>query len=284
MIRQIPTIVDAHVHLWDPARLRYVWLNDLPPLRRPMLPADFAFAIGPSDVRKLVFVESGCDPSQNLEEVDWINSLAKMETRLKGIVAHAPLERGRAVRGDLESLARHSLVKGVRRNLQAETDDFLKQPGLIEGLNLLPEFGFTFDLCVRADQLPMVNEMVRGTPQVIFVLDHFGKPAVRTKSFEPWASHLRALAQSPNVVCKISGLTTEAHWPDWRPADFAPYFDHAIACFGAHRILFGSDWPVATLATSYNRWVETVLELLPNADERDLVQIFRTNAERIYRV
>jgi L-fuconolactonase len=194
------------------------------------------------------------------------------------------LERGEAVREDLEILSRHPLVKGVRRNLQGEPVDFLKQPGFIEGLKILPEFEFTFDLCVRAYQLPAATQLVRSLPQVTFVLDHFGKPSVRDNSFEPWASHLRALAEAPNVVCKISGLTTEANWTDWRPEDLAPYFNHTMACFGPQRLMFGSDWPVATLATSYDRWIETVLKLVPNINEPELAQLFQTNAERIYRV
>jgi len=188
-------------------------------------------------------------------------------------------------------------------------------------------------LCIRADQLPRAAELVQRVPEVTFVLDHFGKPEVRNKSLEPWARDLRAFAEAPNAVCKMSGLTTEADWRRWQPADLKPYFDHALACFGPDRVLFGSDWPVATLATSYQRWVETVEGLLPFSNERilqltperghscpqqpsptdtpptyfqaalpigaaadrnvrapvrlkeqDWVQLFRTNAERIYRV
>jgi L-fuconolactonase len=284
MNRKVPDIVDAHVHLWNPERFRYAWLDDLPALRRPMLPADFAAASADANVGKFIFVECGRDPLQSLAEVDWISSLAAAVPRLKGIVAHASLERGKGARGELELLAAYPLVKGVRRNLQAETGEFLKQAAFIEGLKLLPEFGFSFDLCVRAEQLPAATELVRSVPQVTFVLDHLGKPPVGRKSFEPWARHLRALAGAPNVVCKISGLATEANWVDWRRADVEPYFDHALACFGLPRVLFGSDWPVANLATTYDRWMDTVLELVPNANERERMQLFQTNAERIYRV
>jgi L-fuconolactonase len=284
MSRHVPIIVDAHVHLWNPERFRYAWLDDLPALRRPMLLAELSKASQSATVSKFIFVECGCESSQSLEEVDWANGLADTDPRLKGIIAHAALERGKVVREDLEILSRHPLVKGVRRNLQGEPVDFLKQPGLIEGLKILPEFGFTFDLCVRADQLSTVIQLVRSVPNVTFILDHFGKPAVRDSAYEPWARDLGALAEAPNVFCKISGLTTEARWTDWQPADLAPYFNHALACFGADRVIFGSDWPVAALATSYDRWVETVLELVPNASERERSQLFQTNAERIYRV
>jgi L-fuconolactonase len=277
-------IVDSHVHLWNPEQLRYSWLDDLPFLNRPLLPADLTTASASSHVDKLIFVESGCDPSKNLAEADWVVDLAKTESKLKGIIAHAPLERGPAVRTELESLARHPLVKGVRRNFQSETAEFFQRHELLEGLQLLPKFVFTFDICVRAEQLPAVNELVRSLPDVTFILDHFGKPSVREKHFASWARDLRTLSESPNIVCKISGLATEADWTAWQPADLAPYFDHALACFGWSRVLFGSDWPVATLATTYGRWVETVLKLIPRATPLERMQLFQTNAERIYRV
>src|SRR5258706_9678937 len=116
------SIVDSHVHLWNPAQLRYSWLDGLPALNRAFLPADFASASKKTNVSKLVFVESGCESTQSLAEVDWVAGLAKAEPRLKGIVAHAPLEKGKAVHAELKALARRPLVKGVRRLLQGEDD------------------------------------------------------------------------------------------------------------------------------------------------------------------
>jgi L-fuconolactonase len=121
-------------------------------------------------------------------------------------------------------------------------------------------------------------------PQVTFVLDHFGKPGVRDRKVQPWADDLKVFAALPNTVCKISGLTTEADWEHWRADDLKFYFDHALACFGFGRLLFGSDWPVATLATHYSQWVETVQGFFSSATEVELTQLFQTNAERIYRV
>lgn len=278
------SIVDAHVHLWDPQRFRYPWLEGLPSLNRAFAPEELIAANISNNIGKFIFVECGCEPSQSLMEVDWISTMAQSESSLKGIVAHMTLERGKAVLPELEGLSVRPLVKGVRRNLQGEPNDFLKQASLIEGLKLLPQFGFTFDLCIRSDQLPAAHELVQRVPEVTFVLDHLGKPPVRNRGFAPWARNLRDLAMAPNVVCKISGLTTEADWKDWKIADLEPYSDHALACFGLPRILFGSDWPVATLATSYERWIETVLNLIPFANDRERAQLFQTNAERIYRV
>ena len=284
MTRNAPAFVDTHVHLWDIQLLRYPWLADPTTLNRPILLEDFSTAVSAIAPSKFIFVECGCDPTQSVTEVEWITSIAINEPRLKGIVAHAPLERGRNARKHLELLARNRLVKGVRRNLQSESDDFLSQSGFIEGINLLAEFDFPFDLCVRASQLGAVTELVRNAPCVTFVLDHFGKPDVRRGGFKSWSRALHPLADCQNVVCKISGLTTEADWTNWRTDELQPFFNHAFDCFGPNRVLFGSDWPIATLATSYERWMDSVLELAPCANEREWTQLFQTNAERIYRV
>lgn len=279
-----PAIVDSHVHLWHPALLRYPWLNSVPALNRPFLPTDYAAATAAQNVHKIIFVECGGEPAQNLAEVNWVLELSRNESRLKGIVAHASLEKGSSIRGDLETLAAQPLIKGVRRNLQGEPDEFCRQPEFISGVRLLSEFHLTFDLCIRASQLPSVTELIRRVPQVNFILDHFGKPNVRAADSLPWAANLKALAALPNVVCKISGLATEADWKHWQPEQLKFYFDTMLEYFGFDRVLFGSDWPVATLATTYDRWIETITELLPSASEGDQIKLFQTNAERIYHV
>ena len=280
-----PAIVDSHVHFWNPAQLRYAWLHELPVLNRSFLPADFATVSLTSAVRKIIFVESGCDPTQSLAECDWVAGLAKSESRIKGIVAHAALERGALVRPKLEALAKCPLVKGVRRNLQGESDaDFCLSPEFLAGIGLLAEAGFTFDICIRHDQLRALSELVRRVPEVSFVLDHFGKPDVRGGKTEPWAADLKTLAAAPNVVCKFSGLTTETDWQHWQAADLMFYIEWAVECFGFDRALFGGDWPVATLATGYARWIHTVNAMVESASEADRLKLFQTNAERIYHV
>ncbi|MDB6017198.1 MAG: amidohydrolase 2 [Pedosphaera sp.] len=279
------SIVDSHVHWWEPALFKYSWLDGLPALNRAFLPAEMAEASATAKVGKLIFVECGGEAEQGIAEVDWVSNLAKEELRLKGIIARASLEKGKAVRAELTALARRPLVKGVRRLLQGEREaDFLMRPEFVTGIEMLGEFGFTFDLCIRQDQLRGSVELVRRVPQVMFVLNHFGKPEVRSGRMEPWAADLKALAELPNVVCKLSGLATEADWRHWQAGDLKPYFERALECFGFDRVLFGGDWPVATLATSYDRWVETVRGMILGAKKTDWIKVFQTNAERIYHV
>ena len=198
------TIVDSHVNWWNPKHLRYSWLDELPALNRTFLPGDFATAIANSNVSKIIFVESGCEPTQSLAEVDWVSSLAKDEPRLSGIVAHAALEKGKSVRDELKLLAGYPLVKGIRRNLQGErsAELFLRQD-FVAGVKLLADWDFTFDLCIRHNQLTDATELVRRVPQVTFVLDHFGKPNVRGKKMEPWASGFESTRESAKCGLQI---------------------------------------------------------------------------------
>jgi len=279
------SIVDAHVHFWNPSRFNYPWLAGVPALNRAFLPENYSAATEAANVGKMIFVECGCEPAQNRDEVKWISELAIREKRLKGIVAHASLERGVAAREELAALAKFPLVKGVRRNLQGEADvNFCLQPDFIAGVRALAEFNFSFDLCIVHHQLPAVIELVRRCPEINFVLDHGGKPAIRERQLDPWRQHLLQLAALPNVACKISGLLTEADWANWQPADLQPFVRHAIDCFGFGRAMFGGDWPVLTLAGDYSRWLATLDFFFGTASESDLKKLFQTNAENFYHI
>ena len=278
-------LVDAHLHLWDPSRLRYPWLDGVPLLSRPYLPVDIDAAISGLQVEQQVFVQCDCIPSQSLEEAHWVASLAQASPRIAGIVAHAPVELGEAVRAHVEELARIPLVKGIRRLIQGEQDPrFCTRPQFVAGVKELALFGLSFDLCLRADQLPAALELVRSCPQVSFVIDHCAKPDIRSHAMEPWRTDMRAIAGLPNVSCKISGLVTEADAKAWVASDLKPYIDHAISCFSPDRCMYGGDWPVVLLASSYRRWADTFLAAIATlgADERR--KVCATTARRVYRL
>jgi L-fuconolactonase len=279
------SIVDAHVHFWNPAKLNYPWLANVPALSCAFLPEHYSAATKTANVSKMVFVECGCAAAQSIDETNWISELAAHETRLKGIVAQASVEFGARVTGELTALAKNPLVKGVRRNLQAETDPyFCLQPNFVTGVHALAKFNFTFDLCIVHSQLPAVTQLVARCPEVFFVLDHCAKPAIRDKNLNPWRQHLRELAALPNVACKISGLVTEAHPVRCGALDLQPYVRHALDCFGFDRVLFGGDWPVCNLASSFENWLAALNAILTDEPETNLKKLFQTNAERIYRV
>jgi len=279
------SLVDAHVHLWNPAKLTYPWLQGFPALNRAFLPEDYATSTRSANIGKMIFVECGCAPARGADEVNWISRLAVAEPRLKGIVASAPVERGSRVVAALKALAKNPLVKGVRRNLQAESDPyFCLQPDFLAGVHALAPFHFTFDLCIGHRQLPAVTQLVARCPEVSFVLDHCAKPAIRDRKLDPWRKHLRELASLPNVACKISGLVTEADPAQCHVGELQPYVSHALDCFGFDRVLFGGDWPVCLLATPWADWLATLKAIVDGQPEANLRKLFQTNAERIYRV
>jgi len=278
-------VIDAHVHLWDPGRFHYPWLDGIPALRRPFLPADYTAACGPVPVGAMVFMQCETAFAQAMDEARWVSVLAQQEPRLQAIVPWAPLEQGKGSCGYLEELARLPLVKGVRRLIQPESDPgFCLQPGVVEGVQELARFGFSFDLCISHRQLPNTIRLVRQCPAVTFILDHIGKPDIKNRLRHPWEQELRELARLPNVVCKLSGLVTEADLAQWTPQDLKPYLDHVLDCFGFDRVLFGGDWPVVTLASAYPRWVAALEWAVAGCTAGDQANLFWNNAARIYRI
>ena len=278
-------IVDAHVHLWDLQRFRYPWLAAIPGLNRNFSLHDFDNAIQGSDVRKIVFVQCECEPEQYRDEVNWVTELAQSDSRIEGIVSWAPLEWGVRVERELEQLAANPLIKGIRRIIQFEPDpDFCLRQEFIEGVRLLPNFGWTFDICISHHQIPNAVLFVQQCPDVRFVVDHIGKPEIKKKLMEPWRSGMQRLAEFPNVHCKLSSLATEAnHW-EWTENDLAPYVEHILNCFGPERIFFSGDWPVSAQAATYNRCVEMVTNFVARYGRENLKKIFAHNAIDFYKL
>ncbi len=279
-------VIDAHVHLWNPTLFTMPWLADLPLLKRPYGPAEYRQQTQEAGISGLVYVEVAVDPREALREAQYVVELSRQEPLIQGIVAAAPLEEGTGVRTHLEALVALSpLIKGVRRNLQDEAEpDFCLRADFVAGVRLLAEYGLSFDICVRCWQLPGVIELVRRCPQTNFILDHLGKPDIRQRQFEPWHSQIRELASLPNVVCKLSGLVTEADLAAWQPADLAPFVSAALAAFGEDRVLFGGDWPVVLLAASYTRWFETLTALTSHLALPARRKLWAENARRFYRL
>ena len=274
-------LTDSHIHFWDTERLDYPWLAGLPPINRPRTPD--ILDTGGHDVDAYVFVQADCMDHQSLAEVSWVNQLAETAP-IGAIVAHAPVEQGAGVDAHLAALADEPRVVGVRRLIQGQPTGFATTPQFVEGVQALAGHDLSFDLCVTHDQLGEATQLVAQCPQVKFVLDHLGKPDVAEGRLEPWRADLAALAEQPNVAVKLSGLTTEADPEQWTYAHVEPYLQHALDTFGPSRCMFGSDWPVATLATSYGRWADTVATATADLSTAERDQVFTGTAQRVYRL
>ena len=277
-------IIDAHLHLWDPDNLRYPWLDNKEKLNRTFLLRDYDNATESLQVEKMVFVQCECIVSQCELEVAWATSLAKLDTRIQGVVPLAPLEQADVIE-TLERYATNPLIKGIRRIIQFESDpEFCLKPEFIRGVQLLGRFNFTFDICINWKQLPQTIALVSKCPDVKFMLDHIAKPDIKNKQQDSWRRDIQRLAAFPNVFCKLSGLVTEADFVKWTPDDLKPYVGHILDCFGVHRLVFGGDWPVVTQAATLRQWVDTLDGILGHLSQDELRSIYRENAARFYRL
>lgn len=274
--------IDSHMHFWDQKVLKpYTWLHEVPSINSRHDPAVLQAEAGSDLPEKIVFVEAGAPP---LPEVRWVEKLAAAEPRIKAIVAKIAIDAGVQTTADLAALKQSPLVRGVRHHFEHDPADYCARPAFVRGVQEAAAAGFSFDLCGKHPHLPAVIELVRQCPEATFILDHGGKPGIKAGLLDPWRDHIRQLAAFPNLVCKLSGLVTEADFRTWTPAQLAPYVTHLLESFGPRRLLFGGDWPVAKLACGYLRWLETARQFTAHLPAADQAAIFSGNAARIYRI
>jgi len=279
-------VIDAHVHLYDPTTIPYPWMTSVPLLDEPHLTERFFSASAPVDVEALVFVEVNAAPDRHVDEALFVTDLAASEPRIRALVAQMPLDRGESVLDDLERYAAMPLARGVRTLLETHAHEpgWALRERFVAAVRRLPDHALSFDLCLRHAQMPEAIELVRRCPDVRFVLDHLGKPPAADGAFDPWRAHLTSLAAEPNVWCKISGLLTEADHRHWTYEGVAPYIDHVIDTFGFDRVMYGGDWPVSRLASSYADWVEVLDRVVLGASDDERRRLYRDNAIAFYRI
>lgn len=277
-------IVDTHQHLWDTELFHYAWLESLPKLNRSFRLSDYDETTRGLEIEKTVFVECDVDEDRMLDETLHVLRLAnEAGRRIAGIVASARPEKDGFER-HIERLREYLKLKGIRRILHTQEDALGQSRIFIENVRKLAAHGLAFDICVLARQLPIAINLATQCPDVTFILDHCGVPKVKERILQPWRDHIREIATLPNVVCKVSGIVAYADPLNWTAADLRPFVDHILECFGWDRVMFGSDWPVCTLAASYKQWVEALVSLTNGAGESNQAKLFRENAIRIYRL
>ncbi len=279
-------IVDSHVHLWDPTRFRMPWLDGNERIGKPFGLAEFREHSAGIEVEGIVYLQVEVTPPYALLEAQWVADLPSDGPPVLGIVPWAPLEDGDRARSFLDAMvAIDPRIKGIRRLYQGEPDiDFCVRPDFIRGVQILPEYGLSFDLGVFHQHLANTIKLVRACPEVSFVLDHIGKPDIKAGMTEPWRSEIRELAAMPNVVCKVSGMVTEAEPDTWTTDDLRPYVEHVLASFGEDRVMFGGDWPVVLMGSPYRRWVESLDEITAGLSDGAKRKLWNENARRFYRL
>jgi predicted TIM-barrel fold metal-dependent hydrolase len=280
-------LVDTHQHLWDLERFPYSWCASVPALNRSFRLADYAAASQGLDITKTLFMEADVDDPHALAEAEWIQQLSGEKVvgtpPIAGIIASGRPEESN-FRLHLAALSRLPAVRGIRRVLHTQPDEVAQQSAFAENLKLLPDFGYTFDLCVLPRQLPIAARLIERCPGVSFILDHCGIPDVRSGVLDPWRKEISRIANFSNVVCKISGLVAYADPLSWTVDSLRPWVNHVITAFGWDRVLWGSDWPVCTLSASLGQWVHATHQLTAHASLDQRAAFFHSNAERIYRL
>ena len=271
-------MIDSHQHYWSVTYADYEWLTpELGPLYR-----DF----GPNHLAPLL-LETGIDATVLIQAAPAVNEtkrllqIADRERTVAGVVGWVPLERHN-VRETLCRLAKHRKFLGIRPMLQDIEDiEWINRNGVQRGLRTLVGFGLTLDALVRPHHLPGLLRTVDANPDLRIVIDHGAKPNIRAGDFEPWASRMQTLAQHPHVFCKLSGLLTEAG-ENKNTQALRPYVQHLLETFGAHRLMWGSDWPVLESVGTYGAWFRMSHELLNDANETELRSIFGDTARNFY--
>ncbi|MEZ0070155.1 L-fuconolactonase [Streptacidiphilus sp. MAP12-20] len=280
-----PRVIDAHHHVWDLTVRDQDWITgpELAPLRRSFTLDDLRPHVRAAGVDATILVQTICVP----EETPEFLALAAADPLVAGVVGWTDLtapDIADALAALREGPGGAHLV-GIRHQVQSEPDpQWLLRADVRRGLLAVAAAGLSYDLVIRPEQLPAATAAAASLTPVTFVLDHLGKPPIAKGETAPWARHLRAFSALPNTVAKLSGLPTEADWHTWTTADLRPYVGTALDAFGPQRLLFGSDWPVCTLAADYARVVSTARELTEALSPAETAAVFGGNAARVYRL
>ena len=270
--------VDAHQHFWRYAPQEYPWITPaMAPLMRDYLPPDLLPLLQATGVDDTILVQARQGP----DETQWLLDLAQGYPFIKGVVGWADPQDPQ-LDEQLFRWTAHSKLVGIRYELQNARDDVMLRPDFLGGLDVLRNYNLAFDFLIRPRHLPAACQAARKLPRQRFVVDHIAKPLIKQGVMEPWAGDMRRLAACPNVFCKLSGMVTQADWTRWHSADLTPYLDVVFEAFGPARLLFGSDWPVCTLAAPYERVLSLVVDYIQRCSPAEQKLIMGENARQFY--
>lgn len=271
--------IDSHQHFWKYNDVEYGWMDDsMSVLRRDHLPAELKKELDGSGIAGSVAVQA----RQVADETSWLLRLAGENEFIKGVVGWVDL-RADGVEEELAGFSRDKKLKGVRHVLHDEEDErFMLRDDFLNGIGKLEQFNLTYDILIFERHLKCACEFVGKFEAQPFVVDHIAKPLIKDGVVEPWRSDLRKLAEFGNVYCKLSGMVTEAAWDSWTADDLVPYMDAVLEAFGADRVMFGSDWPVCTVAASYEHVAGIVAEFVSGLSAGEQAMIMGQNAMKFY--
>ena len=275
--------IDTHQHFWNLHKVEYPWLTpNAGVIYRTFEPHDLEPLLKAAGIDKTVLVQSANNTEDTIsmltqsEDYDWIGA----------VVGWVPLNQPDQTRKLLERYSGHPKFRGMRHLIHNERDpDWIIQDKVIEGLKVLAEFNMVFDLVpVYPLHLKHTPYLCEKVPNLTIVIDHMAKPPIRQKQMGEWAKQMQDAARYPNVIAKVSGLNTSADYETWTAADLKPYIDFAVDTFGAERCMFGSDWPVLTLAGDYASVWNATVECLQGRSQKEIDAVLGGTAQRVYKI
>jgi L-fuconolactonase len=277
--------IDSHHHLWDLSVRDQEWIvgDEMQTIRRNFAISDLKDAIKFSHIDRTVLVQTVTDYSETPE----LLAIAQSEHLVGAVVGWLQIDAPDAIARlhQYLDLPGAEYLKGIRDIAQDHPDpNYLAKPQTIANVKKLGELGITFDLLTKTPELAAAIKLVSACPDVQFVMDHISKPYIAKKEFEPWKTLMTELATFPNILCKVSGLVTEANWKTWDVKDFKPYVDHVIEIFTPQRLMFGSDWPVANLGGTYSQIVELAEALTSGLSPSEAEFFWHKSAAAAYRL
>lgn len=273
-------IIDTHQHFWNYDPKTHDWINeDMKLIRKDFLPADLAPILKENNVNGCIAVQA----DQTDAETQILIREANQNSFIKGVVGWVDLN-SIEIEAALDSYTDTKILKGFRHILQAEPKGFMLAPIFKKGIDALAKYNYTYDLLIYASQLKEAKEFISNHKEQPIVIDHLAKPNIKEGEWESWKKDINEIAQYPNVYCKISGMTTEANWNSWTMETLKPYIDKAVEAFGTDRIMFGSDWPVCLLASSYSKWLETLQNYFNTFSIDEQASFFANNAIKFYKL
>lgn len=274
-------MIDSHHHLWRYSKEAYPWIPENTPLTQDHLVPELVTATTAAGVSGTVVVQA----RQTTEESDFLLSLSDQTDVIKGVIGWVPLVDA-DVGKELTRLAAHPKFKGVRHVLQDEPDAYFIREDFHRGLSKLPLHGLSYDLLIHQRQIRIAMELVDLQPDLPIIIDHIMKPEARNGRLEPdWLDGMRELAKRDNIIgIKFSGLVTEFPIGQGDDETIAAYFEETLKLFGPDRVMFGTDWPVCLLRTTYSKWAETVRKLTEKLSESERKAILSLNTIGCYQI
>lgn len=274
-------IIDSHQHFWNYDPVAHSWINDdMSVLKRNFLPEDLLKVYQKNDIDGCIAVQA----DQSEAETAFLLQLASENEFIKGVVGWVDL-RSEQLEERLMHYADFPKLKGFRHVVQSEPDpNFMLRKDFQRGLDQLHGYNFTYDILIFPTQLAAALETVKSFPDQNFVIDHIAKPYIKAGKITEWASFMQQIASHPNVMCKVSGMLTEADWTTWESKDFTPYLDIVFEAFGTQRILYGSDWPVCLVAGSYAQVKGLVSDYISKYSMAEQADIWANNTKHFYRI